>query len=398
MAKEVMPHYIPAYSMILLRVSIAAGMFLLVHRFAIREKVTDKKDLLRMFVCGIFGVGANMLLFFKGLENTVPINGAILMTNTPIFVVVIALVWGMEKPSIHNVCGILLASLGATLLLAGKGFQFSSHTLTGDLQVTANAIIYSFYLVYARPLMRKYHPITVSKWTFLFGLLFVFPFGIGGIGQIHWQEIPTQIWVFIVFIILFSTFLTYLLNAWALRKASSSLVGSYIYLQPVLATGIALAFGSDSLTIEKTLYMLLILCGVYLVGRKKNITLPEKASPKAFTEAGEQSKKEKSPKALGNFIIDNAQVGDRIRANDDEYYEVVSRRTNKKGHTETELQHFVKNEETGEFENNPSAVKFFTDKYRGTDMEKLGYRDASDLFESYYTNSKGERIIEQYTK
>ena len=118
---------------------------------------------------------------------------------------------------------------------------------------------------------------------------------------------------------------------------------------------------------------------------------------KSFTEAGEQSKKDQSPKALGNFIIDNAQVGDRIKINENEYYEVVSKKTNKKGHTETELQHFVKNEETGEFENNPAAVKLFTDKYRGTDQEKLGYRDASDLFESTYTNNKGERVTEQST-
>lgn len=114
---------------------------------------------------------------------------------------------------------------------------------------------------------------------------------------------------------------------------------------------------------------------------------------KAFTSAGEQSKKEQSPKALGDFIIDNAEVGDRIKISADDYYEVVSRKTNKKGHTETELQHFVKNEETGEFENNPSAVKLFTDKYRGTDQEKLGYRDASDLFESGYRNDKGEKIV-----
>ena len=116
-----------------------------------------------------------------------------------------------------------------------------------------------------------------------------------------------------------------------------------------------------------------------------------------FIKAGEQSKKDQSPKALGDFIIDKAQVGDRIIINEDEYYEVVSKKKNKNGHTETELQHFVKNEETGEYENNPSAVKLFNDKYRGTDQEKLGYRDASDLFESSYTNSKGEKVVVQST-
>lgn len=117
---------------------------------------------------------------------------------------------------------------------------------------------------------------------------------------------------------------------------------------------------------------------------------------KSFTDAGEQSKKDQSPKALGDFIIDNSQVGDRIKINENEYYEVVARKE-RNGNTEVELQHFVKNEETGNFENNPSAVKIFTNKYRGTENEKLGYRDASDLFESSYTNSNGERVVEQST-
>lgn len=129
----------------------------------------------------------------------------------------------------------------------------------------------------------------------------------------------------------------------------------------------------------------------------KNDLLKEESKSKesSFKEAGEKSKKEKSPKSLGDFIIDNSQVGDRIKINEEQYFEVVSRKTNKKGFIEIEFQHFVKNEDTGKFENNPSAVKIFTDKYRGTDLEKLGYRDASDLFESAYTNSSGERVVEQ---
>lgn len=271
MAKVVMPAFVPAFAMIVIRVGVAALLFWGIHAIWIKERVTDRKDLYRMMLCSVFGVGANMLLFFKGLEDTLPINGAILMTNTPIFVVVIALLMGLERPGWYNVGGVLLASAGATLLLAGKGFRFDGNTLKGDIEITVNAIIYSFYLVYARPLMHKYHPLTVSKWTFIFGFLFVLPFGATSLPEVSWQTIPQNIWLCIVFIVLFASFLTYLLNAWALRKASSSLVGSYIYLQPLLATLIALLSGSDVLTVEKVIFMLLIMSGVYVVGigRKK---------------------------------------------------------------------------------------------------------------------------------
>ena len=77
-----------------------------------------------------------------------------------------------------------------------------------------------------------------------------------------------EIWYYILFILLGATFFAYLLNAYALSKASASMVGSYIYLQPVLAIIIAVAKDTDTISFEKIAYMLIIFAGVYLVNRK----------------------------------------------------------------------------------------------------------------------------------
>ena len=134
--------------------------------------------------------------------------------------------------------------------------------------VAANAIIYAFYLVYAKSLMQKYHPLTVTMWSFVFGWFVVLPFGAAEFAEIDFASFTPAIWAGVAFITLGSTFLTYVLNAYALQKASSSLVGSYIYLQPVLATLIAVFSGKDLLTFEKFSYIFIIFCGVYLVSRK----------------------------------------------------------------------------------------------------------------------------------
>lgn len=276
-AREVM-QYIPPFGFIVLRVGISLGLFLLLYIFFIRNKTFDRKDLRRILACGIFGVGANMLLFFKGLSLTLPINGAILMTNTPVFVVILAALFRLEKLTIHKGLGVLIASIGATLLLAGDQFNFSGDTLLGDIMVTINAIIYSFYLIHAKPLLHKYPPVAVSVFTFSVGFLFTLPFGIGDLSQARWDDMNAQlvrdglwgsIWLKTFFIIIFASFVTYLLNAWSLKKGSSSLVGSYIYLQPVLAALIAEMAGKDHITIPKFLEMLLIFAGVYLVSKRK---------------------------------------------------------------------------------------------------------------------------------
>lgn len=270
-AKQVMPLYIKPFGFILLRVVVASILILVFHRIAIKEKIKDKSDLLKMVVCAIFGVAANMLLFFKGLSITTPINGSVLMMNTPIFVVLISWFWYKEKITLTKALGVLLASIGAIMLVGGTRFEFSSTRALGDLMVAANAIIYAFYLVYAKQLIHKYHPLTVTLYGFLFGTLLVLPFGIGDFMQIDWHSFTPKITGFVIFITVGSTFLTYVLNAYALRHASSSLVGSYIYLQPVCATLIAVIFATDELSIEKLVFMLVVFAGVYLASLKKKV-------------------------------------------------------------------------------------------------------------------------------
>ena len=272
-AKQVMPVYIKPFAFILLRVSVTSVLIFLFHKSFIKEKIRDKTDLLKLVVCAIFGVAANMLLFFKGLSITTPINGSVLMMNTPIFVIVISVWWNKEKITVRKLIGVLLASLGAIMLVGGRKFQFDSDKVLGDIMVAANAIIYAFYLVYAKQLIHKYHPLTVTLYSFLFGTLLVLPFGFNEFTQIEWSTFSSKIWLFVGFITIGSTFLTYVLNAYALRHASSSLVGTYIYLQPVCATIIAIVFATDELSFEKLIFMLIVFAGVFLASFKKAETV-----------------------------------------------------------------------------------------------------------------------------
>jgi len=271
-AKQVMPFYVKPFAFILMRVTVAAIFIFIFHSIFVKKRITDRKDFIQLGISALFGVAFNMLLFFKGLSITTPINGAVLMMNTPIFMVVFAALYLKEKITSQKIIGIVVAAVGAILLIGGTQFNFSHQTFWGDIMVTANAIIYAFYLVYAKSLMVKYHPLTVTMWSFVFGWFVVLPFGAAEFTEINFASFTLSIWLFVAFITIGSTFLTYVLNAYALQKASSSLVGSYIYLQPVLAALIAIFTGKDILTFEKVCYILIIFCGVFLVSWRKQQT------------------------------------------------------------------------------------------------------------------------------
>jgi drug/metabolite transporter (DMT)-like permease len=269
LAKLAMPLYIKPFAFILLRIMVAIVCIFIFHSIFVKGSIKDKKDLLPLLVSAVFGVAANMMLFFKGLSITTPINGAVLMLNTPVFVIIFAALVLKESLSVAKITGILIAGFGALMLMGGTRFNFSSETVLGDIYVTLNAIIYAFYLVYAKRLMKKYHPLTVTLYSFFFGFFMVLPFAYSEFSEVQFSILPDYIWGVLAFVTIGSTFLTYVLNAYALRHADSGLVGSYIYLQPVMAAIIAISSGKDTLSMDKILSMLLISFGVYLASQTR---------------------------------------------------------------------------------------------------------------------------------
>lgn len=267
-----MPEFIQPFGFIFIRVSVTTTLFFLLHFFWLKEKV-ETKDFGLIALCGIFGVVINQEMFFAGLSITTPINAALIMIMTPILVFVISFFLAHEKATWQKILGLLWGLTGALVILAGRDFGFSSKTIMGDLFILINATSYAVYLVIVRPLMKKYHPLTVVKWVFFFGLFPVTLFGFKQFTLIEWHTFTKQIWIAMVFIIIGTTFFAYLLNMLALREVHSSVVGAYIYLQPILATIISIALGKDHLSFEKLISALLIFSGVYMVSFAGNIKM-----------------------------------------------------------------------------------------------------------------------------
>ena len=75
----------------------------------------------------------------------------------------------------------------------------------------------------------------------------------------------------IAYVVIASTYLAYYLNTYALAELSPSIASTYIYLQPVIAAGIAIYYRQDELNAMKIMSAIFIIVGIYLVGlsRKK---------------------------------------------------------------------------------------------------------------------------------
>lgn len=270
-AKDVMPTYIEPLGFIFVRVSGAVLMFWFLFRFFYYEKI-DKKDLLKLALCGLFGVAINQMLFFKGLNLTTPINAAVIMVTNPILVLLFGFAMLSEKFTLRKLIGITLGAVGAFLLITNGGnISLDPNHYSGNILVLLNASSYAIYLVMVKPLMQKYKPITVVSWVFLFGFIFVVPFGWNEFQAISWTTMPNFVLWEVVFVVVGTTFFAYLFNIYGLQTLNASVVSSYIYLQPVLASLIALWVQSDELSFIKLLSATIIFIGVYLVSKKSTL-------------------------------------------------------------------------------------------------------------------------------
>ena len=269
-AKKVMPEYVDPLGFIFMRVIGATILFWLCFTLFSFEKV-EKKDYLRLLMCGLFGVAINQMLFFEGLNLTTPINASVIMVTNPILVLVISAFLIAEKITIRKLIGIFLGAIGAISLFTEGGnlSLLNSSQSLGNLLVLINACSYGVYLVIVKPLMAKYQAMTVISWVFLFGLIFVIPFGYEQFSQIEWNSMPNNIIYSILFVVVGTTFLAYLFNIIGLRTLNPTTVSSYIYLQPILASIIAISFKSDQLDWNKIISSLIIFTGVYLVSLEK---------------------------------------------------------------------------------------------------------------------------------
>ena len=268
-AKVVMPDYVGAFGFIFIRTAGAALLFWLLSLFLPKEKI-DRGDYLRLFLACLMGMCINMLSFFKGLELSTPVNSGIFATTNPIIILLLSYLFLGEKIGIRKFLGITLGFTGA-LILVLYGTQNTGNApnvLMGNILFMINSVFFSGFIIVVKPLSEKYNTVTIMKWLFLIGFILTFPVTVSEYTEVDWPNMPLDVLLRVAFVVLGTTFSTYLLNLYALRNLQASTVGAFAYAQPIIAISYAIYTGNDILDGVKAVACLVIMLGVYLVSKK----------------------------------------------------------------------------------------------------------------------------------
>jgi len=269
-SRTLMPEILSPYALTFFRLGGGLILFWLVSLFTKKEHV-PAKDILLLFFASLFALTLNQLPYFIGLSMTSPIDASIVVTLLPILTMILAAIIIKEPITWLKAFGVLVGASGALILV------FSSHTLhVGKSNFWGNMIVFgavasfAIYLTVFKNLISRYSPVTLMKWMFLFGTIICFPFCYKPVMQTDFSLLTSGTYWRIGYIVLLATFLSYMLIPIGQKYLRPTTLSMYNYLQPVVASFVAVAIGIDTFGVEKAISGVLVFAGVYIVTQSKS--------------------------------------------------------------------------------------------------------------------------------
>ncbi|MEP6920051.1 MAG: DMT family transporter [bacterium] len=259
---------VSSVTVVTFRVVGAAAVFVLLQPSLGELRTIPRKDLGRLVLCSLLGVVINQLVFVKGLSLTTVVNATLLGTTIPVFTLLVSIILRYDRASFRRIAGIALALVGVVYLVDPFRAEFTSETTRGNLMIVLNSFCYGAYIAISKDLFKRYGALQVITWLFAIGCLFTLPIGLYEITGEHFGAVGLKFWLVMLYIILVPTVGAYYLNAWALTRVSSSTVATYIYLQPLIAFGLAPLLLGEHLSSRTLIACIPIFAGIGIVVRR----------------------------------------------------------------------------------------------------------------------------------
>ena len=272
-----------------LRIVGAMILFWILSFFRKSEHVPPK-DLAKLFGASLLGVVLNQGSFILGVGMTSPVNASIITTSMPLWAMILAAIFLKEPITAKKVLGIAAGASGALLLVLGSGNTDSAggHSVAGDLLVLFAQLSYALYFVLYKNFVTRYSLTTIMKWMFTFATLCILPFTGRDLLSTDWQALSAAAIGSLAFIVVGSTFLSYMLIIVGQKNLRPTVAGMYNYIQPLVACIVAVCWGLDRFNLTKALSVVLIFGGVWLVTASRSRANLERAA--AVVAAGEEPK------------------------------------------------------------------------------------------------------------
>ena len=271
LGKDAMTHGFTGLDMVTFRVAGGAVLFWLTSLFMPKEHV-PKRDLLMLIGAAVFGLVTNQCCYTIGLSITSPVNASIVTTSMPIFAMILAFLILKEPITLKKAGGVALGCAGAVTLIVTSAAATNAKVgdIRGDLLCLGAQLSFALYLSLFSPLIRRYSVITVNKWMFTYATVMILPFTFGHVSAIDYASIPVSTWLETGFVVVFGTYVSYILMMIGQHTLRPTVVSIYNYVQPLVSVTVSVLTGIGVFKPAQGVAVVLVCMGVWLVTKSKS--------------------------------------------------------------------------------------------------------------------------------
>ena len=233
-----------------------------------RRVMPPRKDWGIVLLLALIGHVIFQICFIFGLDWTATGNAALLLSTSPVWVLVISFTMGRERFNLRILLGVLGTLAGMVILISGGHQQFGAARM-GDFLVLGAAVSWGAYTVFGRRLTKRRGALQMTAWTLWAGLPFIVLAGLPGLVRTDWSAVSLQAWLGVVYAGVFAIGLAYLLWYRGVRVIGQNRTSVYQNLVPVVALLSAWLWLSETPTPQQVIGACVILCGVVVARRSR---------------------------------------------------------------------------------------------------------------------------------
>ena len=234
----------------------------------LRERGFGARDFWIFAYLGFFGVTVNQMCFTIGLHFTSVSHSAVIVGLAPMYVLVLAVLFGLEHATGHKVVGMLIALAGVAVLASENGISIHSSSIEGDAITMAGSLGFAIYGVLGKRVAARYDTLTMTAYTHFAGALIVLPSVIHEVRALYLggqRHLAWPAWGALLYMAVFSSALAYVFYFWLLRYLEASQLSAFTYLLPVLATILGIWWLGEKGSWIQVLGAVMSLGGVYWI-------------------------------------------------------------------------------------------------------------------------------------
>jgi drug/metabolite transporter (DMT)-like permease len=255
---------IPPFTLLTIRLILGAAVLALILWRQSDVQLPKGRDALRLLAVGMLGFGLSIGMQFVGTDKSTAINGSLVTTSSPAFILLFAVLILREKLTLRPVGAVTLATLGVLVIINPLEADFGSETFIGDVALTVAAVTWALYSVLVRQVSARFDTLVVTLLAFLGGMLVAVPAMIVELGTRPIGVIDGGIIVGILYLGVISTAVAMWLWNRAFALVDASAAALFFFAQPLVGALLSVLFLGQRMTLNLWVGGLLVAIGVLL--------------------------------------------------------------------------------------------------------------------------------------